>query len=263
MSKCNPCLTPMDQRRAHFDKNKLTSDPEDPPTTAPYRQAIGCLMFLMVGTRPDLACAIGKLSQHCADPRQSHWLAVKRLLRYVHGTQNVGIEFIKCDRTPGLHGYSDADWGGCDESRKSTSGFVFQLCGGAVSWASRRQTVVATSTCEAEYIALCEACKEAAWLRRVIADVLGHNNDPTLNIGCDNAGTIAYALNEKVNRRNKHIDIAYHFVRDAIKRKIVTLYHCASAEMTADILTKPLGRVLFQKFVSYLGLTKAPLGESM
>ena len=122
---------------------------------------------------------------------------MKRLLRYVHGTQNIGIEFTKSDSTPELHGYSDADWGGCDESRKSTSGFVFQLCGGAVSWASRRQTVVATSTCEAEYIALCQACKEAAWLRRVIADVFGHNKDPTLNIGCDNARTMAYACNER------------------------------------------------------------------
>ena len=263
LSKCNPCLTPMDQSRAHSDQNKPKIDSDDPPTNAPYREAIGCLMFLMVGTRPDLAYAIGKLSQHCADPRRSHWLAVKHVLRYVHGTQNIGIEFVKSDSTPKLNGYSDADWGGCHESRKSTSGFVFKLCGGAVSWASRRQTVVATSTCEAEYIALCEACKEAAWLRRVLADVLGHTKDPTLNIGCDNAGTIAYAHSEKVNRRNKHVDIAYHFVRDAIKRNIVELYHCASTEMTADILTKPLGRVLFQKFVSYLGLAKSPRPTSM
>ena len=211
-------------------------------------------MFLMVGTRPDLAFAIGKLSQHCADPLESHWLSVKRILRYVRGTQNVGIEYHKSDSTPKLHGFSDADWGGCGISRKSTSGFVFQLCGGAISWSSRRQTAVATSTCEAEYIALCETCKEAAWLRRVLADVLGQNADPTLRVACDNAGTLAYAQNEKINRRNKHVDIAYHFVRDAIKRRMVALYHCASTEMTADILTKPLGRVLFQKFVTYLGL---------
>ena len=188
---------------------------------------------------------------------------MKRLLRYVKGTINIGIEYCKSDSAPELHGFSNADWGGCNESRKSTSGFVFQLCGGAISWSSRKQTVVATSTCEAEYIALCEASKEAAWLRRVIADVQGHDEDPSLRIACDNAGTIAYAHNEKVNRRNKHVDIAFHFVKDAIKRNIVQLYHCPSTEMTADILTKPLGRLLFLKFVRYMGLTKIPHPKSL
>ena len=163
----------MGQSRTRSDMHVPEVEPDDPPTNAPYGEAIGCLMFLMVGTRPDLAYAIGKLSQQCADPRESQWMGAKRVFRHVRGTENLGIEFEKCESTPELLGYSDADWGACKDSRKSTSGFVFQLCGGAISWSSRKQTVVATSTCEAEYIALLEACKEAAWLRRVIADVLG------------------------------------------------------------------------------------------
>ena len=258
MSACNPCATPM-------EKNLHPEVISGPVSESPYRQAIGCLMFLMVGTRPDLAYAVGKLSQHCEQPLEGHWGAVKRVLRYVRGTQSQGIvlgyahgDVSKTGNedlsSVNLVGYSDADWGGCLESRKSTSGFVFKLCGGAISWCSRKQTVVATSTCEAEYLALKEACKEAAWLRRMVADLLELPADPTIEIACDNSGTIHFATNESTNRRNKHIDISYHFVRDAIKTKLVRLHHVPSAKMTADILTKPLGRLSFQKLVGYLGL---------
>ncbi|CDF40943.1 unnamed protein product [Chondrus crispus] len=145
----------------------------------------------------------------------------------------------------------------------TTSGYVFKLCDGPISWASWKQTVVAKSTCEAEYIALSEACKEAAWLRRFHADVLGANSDPTIRVGCDNVGTIAFAQNESTNRRNKHVDITYHFVRDAVQRKLVTLYHCPTTEMPADMLTKPLGRVLFEKFVGMVGLSECQAAQSM
>ena len=184
-------------------------------------------------------------------------------MRYLKGTQNLGIVFDNKSKSPELSGFSDADWAGCQNSRKSTSGYVFKFCGGAISWSSRKQTVVATSTCEAEYIALCEACKEATWLRQVVADVLGLVSDPTITMGCDNAGTISFAQNESINRRNKHVDVKYHYVRDAIKRGTVTLIHCPTTSMPADILTKPLGRILFQKFVQHLGLAMAAFGKSM
>ena len=249
MKSCNPTSTPMEQVR-----QAIVTDMKDSETSAPYRQAIGCLMYLMVGTRPDLAYAIGKLSQRNADPHESDWVAVKRVMRYLRGTQNLGIVFSNTSEPPVLLGYSDADWAGCHESRKSTSGYVFKFCGGAISWSSRKQTVVATSTCEAEYTALSEACKEATWLRQVVADVLGSQNDPTITIGCDNAGTIAFAHNQSITRRNKHVDVKYHFVRDATTRGVVSLVHCPTAEMPADILTKPLGRILFEKGVKLLGL---------
>ena len=161
----------------------------------------------------------------------------------------MGIVFSKSKCEPHLVGFSDAYWRVYIDSRESTHGYMFQICGGAVNWSSRKQSVVATSSCEAEYIALCEACKEASWLRSIVADVLGINKDPTLPLGCDNDGTIAFSHNQTRNRRNKHIDIAYHFVRDAIRREIVSLEQCVTSEMTADILTKPLGRVLFQKYL--------------
>ena len=258
MSTCNHSLTPMEQGRT-----TTISTETDSETNAPYREAVGCLMYLMVGTRPDLAYEIGKLSQHSANPRESHWAGVKRVMRYVQGARNLGIVFNSKSKSPELLGFSDADWAGCSDSRKSTSGYVFKFCGGAISWISRRQTVVATSSCEAEYIALCGACKEATWLRQVVADVLELDCDPTIMMGCDNAGTISFAQNESINRRNKRVDVKYHYVRDAIKREIVSLTHCPTTSMPADILTKALGRILFQKFVKLLGLAAATSSKSM
>ena len=220
MSTCNPSLTPMEPGRT-----TTISTENDSETNAPYREAVGCLMYLMVGTRPDLAYAIGKLSQHSANPCESHWAGVKRVMRYVQGTRNLGIVFNSKSKSPDFLGFSDVDWAGCSDSRKSTSGYVFKFCSGAISWSSRKQTMVATSTCEAEYIALCEACKEATWLRQVVAHVLGLDSDPAIMMGCDNAGTISFAQNEASNRRNEHVDVKYHCVRDAIERGIVSLTH--------------------------------------
>ena len=117
----------------------------------------------------------------------------------------------------------------------------------------------ATPTCEAEYIALCQACMEATLLRQVVADVLELGSDPTIMMGCDNAGTISFAQNES----NKHVDVKYHYVRDAIKRGVVSWMQCPTTSMPADILTKALGRILFQKFVELLGLAVATSGKSM
>ncbi|CDF39896.1 unnamed protein product [Chondrus crispus] len=222
--------------------DRIRSKPVLTVTQSKYAQAV-LKRFKMSACNPCLTPMEQSrhLSQHCADPHDSHWTGVKRVLRYLRGSQHLGIVFGKDDLGTELHGYSDADWGGCLESRKSTSGYVFKLCDGPISWASRKQTVVAKSTCEAEYIALSEACKEAAWLRRFHADVLGANSDPTI----------------------RHIDIMYHFVRDAVQRKLVTLYHCPTTEMPADMLTKPLGRVLFEKFVGTVGLSKCKAAQSM
>ena len=149
---------------------------------------------------------------------------MKLVLRYLRGSHCLGIVFGKDDLGTELHGYSDPDWGGCLQSRKSTSGYAFRLCGGPISWASPNQTVVAKSTCKVDYIALSEACKEAAWLRRYHADILGTTSDPTLRIGCGNAGTIVFAQNESTNLRNKHIDITVAEQRTAIRLELDHVY---------------------------------------
>ena len=254
MTQCKPVATPMEPRR----KNTLPNDPsQEPAGDVPYRSAIGCLMFLMVGTRPDIGDAVGKLSQHSEQPLVEHWIAVKRVLRYIAGTKDVGIVYGHSqDITP--YGYTDSDWAGDTKSRKSTSGYVFIMAGGPVSWRSKKQTVIALSSCEAEYIASCYATKEAIWLKRLFNDMTGSDiksSKSPVTLLIDNQGAADTAYNHGVNDRNKHIDIQYHFVREAVECGKVSFKYCRTEDMVADILTKPLERVKFQKFVSKLNLS--------
>lgn len=231
--------------------------PSDLAHNIPYRQAIGSLMYLMISSRPDLAFAIGKLSQHSENPTENHWIAVKRLLRYVNSTREFGILYDgKLNFR--IEAYSDADWGGCELSRKSTSGSILLLSGGAVSWKSKKQTCVATSTCEAEYIALCLATKESIWLSRLVANLKNLRKPEQVVIGVDNNGAIDTANNSSINQRNKHIDLQYHFVRDSVQSGLINLKHCDSENQVADPLTKPLDRVLLEKLRKLQGVYNNP-----
>ena len=240
----------------HNPLDSIDPDTDVPATDAPYRQAIGALMYLMLGTRPDLAFAVGKLSRFCENPQQKHWNAIKRVFRYICGSKKLGLTFDG-NKSLDLVGYSDSDWAGDTRDRKSTSGFVFSMCGTPVSWRSKKQTVVAVSTCEAEYISLSSTSKEAIWLRRLVHDMLCDVNPEELAstvIHSDNQGAIALAQNESINNRNKHIDIAYHYVRDVVRNKLIELKYLATTEMPADALTKPLARTSFTRFVMLVGL---------
>ncbi len=229
-----------------MDRPSNASGESVPAIDVPYRQAIGSLMYLLIGSRPDLAFAVGKLSRYSEKPSQENWIVVKRIFRYISGTKNYGILYDG-NRTLITEGFSNADWAGCRVTRKSTSGIVFLVAGGAVCWKSKKQTCVATSTCEAEYIACCLAAKEAVWLSRLLSDL---NNSPsqdpvTINVGND--GTIDTAYNASINQKNKHIDIAYHYTRDCILSGKIKVLPIDSSEQAADLLTKPLERVLHER----------------
>ncbi len=236
---------------------ELINQGSPPAENVPYRQAIGSLMYLMIGSRPDLAFVIGKLSQHAEKPSEFHWISVKRALRYVNATRNHGILYDG-NKPLETKGFSDADWAGCRVSRKSTSGFVFLVAGGAVSWRSKKQTCVATSTCEAEYIAMCMACKESIWLSRLFSDLKNSQKPEPITLGVDNNGAIDTAKNAIVNQRNKHIDLQYHFVRNAQQTNQIKLQHVTSENQLADSLTKPLDRILFSKLTIAQGICNAP-----
>ena len=233
----------------------LNSEPtsEDPPCNAPYRMAVGSLIWLMIGTRPDIAFAVGKLSKFCENPRQSHWNAVKHLLRYVKYTRTVGIHYQKSSPLHPL-GYCDSDWASCTETRKSTEGMVFLLSGGAVSWRSKKQSVIATSSCEAEYMSAFSAAKEAVWLKRMFAEMMGKDKVDPIRLLVDNNSAVSTAKSESINQRNKHVDIKYHFVRDAVATMQVMLEHVSKEHQAADPLTKPLMRVLHERFMAMMGL---------
>ena len=168
MADCKPVATPME---ANFypQASPSTSDTTENPLRSTYATIIGKLMFLMLGTRPDIAYAVGALSQFNSNPTEEHMSAVKRVLRYIKGTANHGLYYQAGERA-GLHGYSDADWGSAPDDRRSTGGYLF-LGGGrnlaAISWSSKRQRTVALSSTEAEYMGLTQAAKEAVWLRQL------------------------------------------------------------------------------------------------
>jgi len=158
-----------------------------------------------------------------------------------------------------LQGYSDADWSGDHQTRRSTTGFTFIFGGAAVSWGSKLQKTVALSTMEAEYMALCEASKEAVWLNKLAQSVATQGlrtaiSGGPINIKVDNSRCIDFSKNPVEHKRTKHIDIRYHFVREAIKTDKVTLEHCATDDMVAEPMTKELGKTKHDKPVEAMGL---------
>ena len=219
-----------------------------------YQSMVGSLLYAAMATRPDIAQAVGVVSKFSAKPTEAHLTAVKRIFRYLKGTTNLALRYSKGENGT-LTGYSDADWAGDRDDRHSTTGHVFLMSGGAVSWLSKKQTTVALSTAEAEYIALCSATQETVWLRRLLMDLnLNPCNATTLME--DNQSAIAIARNPVAHTRTKHIDIRYHYVREAVQEGTIDICYCPSADMIADILTKPLSRERFEKLRLQMGMNK-------
>jgi hypothetical protein len=201
----------------------------------PYRELVGSLLYLSVCTRPDISQAVGALARFVSAPQKEHWDAARALLRYVRGTSSFGIWY---GFKRGLHGWCDADYAGDLVTRRSTTGFVFTLNGGAVSWSSRLQPTVAVSTAEAEYMSAASAAKEALWLRKMFAS-FGVDVTP-VHLWCDNQAAIKLIKHPISSMRSKHIDVQHHFVRERVARGELVFEYCATADMVADCLTKPL-----------------------
>ena len=262
MWESNPMTTPMDST------TRLTAS--EPGYVCPpdekhrYQSAVGSLMYAMLGTRPDIAFAVSVVSRYASNPNQTHWKAVKRIFRYLRHSLNLRLTFSGSLKP--LKGWTDADWGADHETRRSTSGYIFNVGSGAISWSSKRQPTVALSTCEAEYMGQTQAAKEAIWLSGLLDDLLpGIPNElPALGapaycfaatiICCDNQGAQALAKNPTSHARSKHIDIQHHFVREKVQDGTLELQHVASNDQIADGLTKPLPKDKFLKFRRDVGL---------
>jgi hypothetical protein len=202
----------------------------------PYRQLVGSLMHLAVTTRPDIAFAVGALARHLAKPNSAHWAAVKGVLRYLAGSADVGITFLGSKQP--LAAYCDADYAADKDTRRSTTGYVFVLYGGAISWQSKRQPTVAASTTEAEYQAAAAAVREALWLRKLLSDL--DISCGTVCIQADNQAAIKLLNNPLVSARSKHIDVMHHFARERVLRKEVAFQYISTDLQLADMFTKAL-----------------------
>ena len=251
MQDCKPVSTPIDPGT----RLKTASEAGECVDQHLYQSAVGSLMYLSVSTRPDITYAVSNLARFSVKPTTDHWNAVKRVMRYLRGTTSLGIIFSNRSSELELVGYSDADWGGDISDRKSTSGYLFKVSNGAISWRSKKQTCVALSTAEAEYIALSAAAQESLWLRQLLSE-LTTTPEISTTIFEDNQSTIAMTRNPQFHGRSKHIEIKYHFIREHVDLGNIKLSYCPSGDMTADMLTKGLNRENFCKHRDRAGLTQ-------
>eukprot|EP00253_Pinus_taeda_P006363 PITA_06363 len=216
-----------------------TQEEEEDMSNVPYASAVGSLMYAMVCTRPDIAHEVGALRRFMSKPRKEHWTSVKQVFRYLCGTNDYGLCYQgipRLDRVLDIHGFVDADWAGDLDQRRSTSGYVFNLFGGVVIWMSKKQSLVALSTTEAEYMAATHASKEEIWLQRMCSSI--GLVQGAIRIECDNKRANFLAKNPAYHSKTKHIDVQYHFVRDMIEDKKVLLVKVDTLKNTVDSLKK-------------------------
>eukprot|EP00253_Pinus_taeda_P020539 PITA_20539 len=203
-----------------------------------YRQLVGKLLYL-THTRPDLSFAVGLVARFMQNSRESHWKAAKRILRYVRGTVQFGIHY-SAKAAPLLVGYTDSDWAGDPDDRKSTTGYVFTLGSGPITWACKKQGAISFSSAEAEYRGVVEASKEALCLRQILSEFGFEQQHPT-TLWCDNQSAIQLCKDPVQHQRSNHIELHMHFIRKLIHDHVLEVQYCSTDESVfADIFTKAL-----------------------
>jgi hypothetical protein len=229
----------------HVNATRDIPNEDEVQTTEPYRQLVGSLMYAMVATRPDIAFAIGYLSRFVSRPTERVWTLAKDVLRYLKGSTQIGLKFRHNTVPFKFSAYVDADWGRDQHSGKSVTGLLVFLGTNIVSWASRQQKCVATSSTEAEYIALSEVTKEILWISRI-----GHYLDlpsEQIQVYEDNQGAMKIAKSTCTHKKSKHVNIRYHFVREHVSEGKIILTWIPTKNMIADMLTKPVAEAEFSR----------------
>ena len=222
-----------------------------PELRSRYQTVIGSSLYLMLGTRPDIAFAVTKLAQYAANPSQDHLDKALYICHYLVGTQKYQLTYDG-ETGQGLMACADSDWASDPTQRRSQTGFYLKLANGLISWTSRAQKTVALSSTEAEYMAISDCSRQVVWIHTLLRE-LGYQLAPVPICG-DNQGAIFIASNPVTEKRSKHIDIRFHYIREVIKNKLIELYFIDGENNPADMLTKNLGRVKFQKFRAMIGL---------
>jgi hypothetical protein len=249
MSACKPCSTPVDLH------SKLSADGPPVDDATQYRSLAGALQYLIF-TRPDIAFAVQQICLYMHDPREPHLAALKRILRYLQGTLSLGLTMRRSSPTE-LVVYTDADWAGCPDTRRSTSGYAVFLGDNLVSWSSKRQHTVSRSSAEAEYRAVANGVAEATWLRQLLIELQQPPPRATL-VYCDNISAVYLSSNPVQHQRTKHVEIDLHFVREKVALGHARVLHVPTTSQYADVFTKGLPTSLFQEFRSSLTVSDAP-----
>ena len=261
--KEQPVSTPASGLLGSGSKEHMSEEEKAFMQSVDYGELVGMLAHYSIMTRPDLAQAVGQLQRFCRDPRKRHWYAALRVVKYIKGTKNYGLCYTK-DGLEKVIGYADSDWASDEEDRKSTTGWVFIYMGAAICWKSKKQPGrAARSTAEAELIALDQAVREALWLRKMCKGLdIGVSPDgkaPTIIVYEDNEACLNIANGSQWSQETKHVQVKHFAVREDVRDKRVEIRRVDTSENIADMFTKALGRVKFQKFRKMMGVV--PVGE--
>jgi hypothetical protein len=235
-----------------MDVGYYSLDGEELSTNEEYRKLIGMLLYLAVNTRPDIAAAVTILSQKVIKPRDVDMTEVKRIVRYLKGTIDGKLQ-LSTHGSRKLEAFSDSDWANDRSDRKSNTGWLIRMHGGAISWSCRKQSMVTMSSAEAEYVALTETTKEIAWIKRV-AEQFGIDCGGPTTIYTDSQSAIAMVNNLNFSSRTKHIDVRFHYIREQREKKTIELVYCPTETNIADLMTKPLGGVRTKMLRELAGL---------
>lgn len=241
MQDAKKTVTPIDKP----DNKSLDSSELRCSSAFPYIEATGSLLYLSSKTRPDIAYAVSIETRAQDNPTDSDIINVKRTLRYLKGTPDLGLLFKTGGKLDHLKVYTDSDYAE-DATRRSTTGYICYFNDVPIAWCSRRQPIVALSSTEAEFIAAADSIKEVLFLKQLIEELCNNNLSVELNV--DNQSAICLIKNKVFNKRSKHIDVRYFFICERYEEKLFTIQHCPSEFQIADVFTKPLLNLSFSKF---------------
>ena len=246
MEDCKPTPSPF---QSGVKLSFTCTSPEVDATL--YHQLVGSLLYL-THSHPDISFVVGLVARYMQHPHESHWKAAKRILRYIRGTVQFGIHY-SIGATPLLVGFTDSDWAGDPDDRKSTAGYVFTLGSGPITWACKKQSSLAISSIEAEYRVEVQASKEAMWLQQILSEFGFEQQHPT-TLWCDNQGSIQLCKDLVQHQRSKHIELHMHFIRKLINDHVLEVLYCPTKDQVADIFTKTLTKVKFTKLRLMVGV---------
>lgn len=244
MLECKVANTPVEPM-------KQSEEESVPADKDRYQSLVGKLIYL-THTRPDIGFAVSLASRYMSNPTETHMKALNRILQYLKGTPGRGLYFQK-SHNQGIEVYTDSDWAGSLSDRKSTTGYCTFVWGNLVTWRSKKQSVVARSSAEAEFRAMAQGICEGIWLKRMLDEIKIPTNY-TMRILCDNKAAISIAKNPVHHDRTKHVEIDKHFIKEKIDHEIISVNHISSNRQTADILTKALSRHTYETIRSNLGM---------